>query len=246
MNRLILLTLIFLPYVFSSCSKNIEGKVFDNFGKPLKDVGITISNTQYQAQTSSSGEYSIDYTAGEVILNFKKEGYLSSGEVLYITEKNTYPLKDIVLYKKPEKFGIYIASPEIGDYVRLKPYTNIKGEMADNKRTVNLFLNDLDSVQVIKLSSLDDLKLYNYNLKKHLLTKVGADKEIAEVTPGLFGTSVKPNNPVVGVLDKISSKIETNTFFAEFGVNYACLFEDGLKNRNNPSLCAFIFRLEKK
>lgn len=99
--------------VLSSCSKTINGKVIDNFGKPIKDVEVMISNTQYKAETNNSGDYSIDYAAGEVKISFCKEDFIGTNDVLYITEKQTYPLKEKVLTRLPNDVGIYLFSPEL-------------------------------------------------------------------------------------------------------------------------------------
>ena len=129
MNKFILCTFFFSSVLFISCSKQIEGKVLDNFGKPIEDVEVSISNTQYKTTSNKSGEYAIDYAAGEVIINFQKEGYIDKNDLLYITEKQTYPLKEKTLVKLPDQLGIYITSPEYPDYIQLKAQDNIRSKI---------------------------------------------------------------------------------------------------------------------
>lgn len=125
MNRLILCTLILFPFVFSSCGKQIESTVFDNFGKPLEGAKVEIFNTKFEAKTNSSGKYAIDYAAGEVFIRFTHDNYLKREDGVYISEKQTYPFKDVRLIKIPTEAGFYIASDELSDYIKLKSERNV-------------------------------------------------------------------------------------------------------------------------
>ena len=89
MNRLILCTLILFPFVFTSCGKNIEGTVLDNFGKPLEGAKIQIYNSKFEAETNGSGKYAIDYAAGEVYIKFTHDNYLKREEI-FISQKYYY------------------------------------------------------------------------------------------------------------------------------------------------------------
>ena len=250
MNRLILCVLTFTSFTFFSCSKQIKGKVFDNFGNPLEDVTITIPNSQYEATTNSSGEYSIDYAAGEIVLNFRKEGYIPSGEVLYITEKQDYPIKDTRITKIPTKSGIYIASDELSNYVQLTSQTTTISKLIDNDKKryyhpLDFFNNNADSTLVIKLSSLEDVRIYAYNTPKHLLGKVGDDRRIAELGTAMYHRYPKVNEPIRLKEYPLNKALKLYPFAPEYGVDYVFILEEGFSKINNLNTKHYIFRFEK-
>lgn len=250
MYRLLIFPTLLLVILCSSCSKQIKGKILDNFGNPIEDVAVTISNSQYESQTNSSGEYSIDYAAGEIILNYYKEGYYRSEDVLYITEKQDYPVKDIRITKIPSESGIYIASDELSDYVKLTSQTTVTSNLVDKDkkryhRPLEFFNTNTDSATVIKLSSLDDVRIYTYKTKKHLFGKVGDDRKIAELGTAMYHRYPTVNEPIK--LKEYSSYKELKLYFItpEYGVDYVFILEEGFRKINNLNTKHYIFRFEK-
>lgn len=243
MYKLLIFPILALSILCSSCSKQIKGKVLDNFGNPVQDVAVTISNSQYESKTNGSGEYSIDYAAGEIILNFNKEGYYRSGEVLYITEKQDYPARDIILIKTPAQSGIYISTKEVPDYMKL-----LKGNSIDRKqlatRKYEFYLQNRDSINIIKTSSLEDVGIYHFNFKKHQLGIVGEDNKVAEVLSGLLG-KVTANQYIKGASVDYSENMHKHLITPQYDVDYIYIFENGFKNINNPNTSYCLFRFEK-
>lgn len=250
MNRLILCTLILTSLAFFSCSKQIKGKVFDNFGNPVEDVTITIPNSQYEVKTNSSGEYSIDYAAGEIVLNFRKEGYIPSEEVLYITEKQDYPVKDIHIIKIPTESGIYITSHELPDYVKLISQTTVISKLIDNDRRryrhpLEFYTTNTDSITIIKLASLNDVRIYTYKTKKHLFGKVGENNKIAELGTAMYYKYPMVNEAIKQKEYLLSKYLKQYSFTPKYGVDYVYILEDGFNNINDLNTKHYIFRFEK-
>lgn len=254
MNKFRILNLVFLISIllFLSCSKQIEGTVVDNFNNPIKDVNVTIRNTDYAAQTNAKGEFSIDYAAGEFTIEFEAEGYIGRQEVLQITEKQTYPLKQKKLVKMPHQPGIYVGSPELGDYIELKSQSNIHyntTQSASNgfftKKSRHYYVENKDSLTVIKLDSLNKVLFYHYNIKNFLLGRLGEDMKVAELSVDIFTPRAKANQAIRGQKEKITNSIYVSGFNIEFDVDYVYVFENGIStSKTLPSV--YLFRFEKK
>lgn len=254
MNRFCTLNLILLLSILllSSCNKQIEGTVVDNFDNPLKDVNVTIRNTNYAAQTNAKGEFSIDYAAGDFTIEFEKEGYIRRQEVLQITEKQTYPLKQKIIIKKPHQAGIYVGSPELGDYIELKSQSNIHYntiQSASNgfftKKSRHYFVENKDSLTVIKLDSLNNVLFYHYNIKNFLLGRLGENMKVAELSVDIFTPRAKANQAIRHQKEKITNSLYVSGFDVDFDVDYVYVFENGISTSKTPP-SVYLFRFEKK
>lgn len=250
MYRLFIFPTLILAILCSSCSKQIKGKILDNFGNPVQDVAVTIQNSQHESKTNSNGEYSIDYAAGEIVLNFNKEGYNPSGEVLYIAEKQDYPATDVRITKLPNQAGIYIAGGELSDYVQLTSQTTVTSKLIDNdrkryRRPLEFFNANTDSTTVIKLSSLDDVRIYTYKIKKHLFGKVGENRKIAELGTAMYYKYLLVNEPIK--LKEYSSNKGLKLYFItpKYGVDYVFVLEEGFNKIDNLNTKHYVFRFEK-
>lgn len=243
MYKLFIFPTLILAILCSSCSKQIKGKVLDNFGNPVQDVAVTISNSQYESKTNSSGEYSIDYAAGEIVLNFNKEGYYRSGEVLYITEKQDYPVRDIMLIKTPPHSGIYISTKEVPDYMKLLKDNSIERRQLATRK-YEFYLQNKDSINIIKTSSLEEIGIYHFNLKKHQLGIVGEDNKVADMASKFYGR-LTANQYIKGASVDYSENMFKHFITPQYDVDYIYIFEDGFKNINNPNTSYFLFRFEK-
>lgn len=253
MSRLILCALILFSIVFSSCNQQIEGVALDNFGKPLKDVKVQVLRSKYEATTNSLGEYAIDYAAGEVGLRFERDGYLSREEYFHITEKQHYPAKEVRLTKIPDEGDLYIASDELSDYIRLKRQNKVTTKYTKGnsngfyvEKSIEFYNNSPDSTTIIKLSSLDDVRLYSYKMKKFLLGKVGEDGKIARLGTFMFSIVPSANEGIALSERSLSQNIEMLTFSPDFDVDYVLIFENGFANHLKLNPVHIIFRFEKK
>ncbi|WP_101689960.1 carboxypeptidase-like regulatory domain-containing protein [Dysgonomonas massiliensis] len=233
--------------IFTSCNKTINGKVYDNFGKPIEGVEVAIQGSDYKTTTNKQGQFSIDYTPGNFVLNFHKEGYRDAIQELSISEKQDYPLEQKELLKLPTEKGSYLFSKELDDYIPLVRQATPK--LGDKVRgTTKFYQANQDSTTVIRLSSLADVAILHYNKRPHYLGKVGADglmgffSETMLMLPGSVGV----NERVKTKAEKVSTLITIHCFTAEYDVDYVYLFDTGkhyLASKNEPY---YVFRFEKK
>ena len=120
--HLILLATIAI-FAVLSCTKKIEGTVYDNFDQPLSEVNVSITGTSYQSKTDKAGKYNIDYAPGSINLNFDKQGYTSENLSINITSKVSFPAEKKVMMKKPNASGVFFIDKKAKDYISINQGT---------------------------------------------------------------------------------------------------------------------------
>jgi len=138
MKKYLLLVLITMTIV--SCGEpTINGKVVDNFEKPVSDFDVAIKGTSLKTKTNSNGEYSIEFVPGnDIKINFTKENYLSSEITVNIATKDDYPAETINTYKVPKSEGIFLVGEK--DYIEI-PKVNVKSERLSYSKSVRVILS---------------------------------------------------------------------------------------------------------
>lgn len=98
--------------LFFGCARKaeIQGTVFDNFGKPIAGATVKIENAAFVAVTDKDGKYCISYVPGNIKLIVAKNGYSTDSLSLTIATESVYPAKAMTLFKAPPGMGIFAVS----------------------------------------------------------------------------------------------------------------------------------------
>ncbi len=114
----ILLILVSSILLFSCGEPTINGKVIDNFNKPVSDFNVAIKGTSLKTKTNSNGKFSIDFVPGnDIKILFTKKGYTKSEVSVNISTKDDYPLETINTFKVPNTETILFMGEN--DYVEI-------------------------------------------------------------------------------------------------------------------------------
>ena len=164
-----------LLLLFASCGQSIKGTITDNFNRPVAGVDIAIKNSDFKATSDSKGAFSIEYVAGSIELDFRKENYVTHSSLLEINDTKNYPLGEIKLFRKPDSQGVYVQTATGYDsipQIRLKTESEIKKSYLMNTYYQRYFLSDNQSVFTIELDTLKPVTLCTYTNKILLPVKV--------------------------------------------------------------------------
>ncbi len=96
-----------------------HGKVIDGFGKPIIAVDVVSSSDSSRAKAISdqTGNFVVNYHAGNIKLTFKKDGYVPFNIPLSLDEASELSLGDITLWKIPPKGGLFVVGSS--DYAEI-------------------------------------------------------------------------------------------------------------------------------
>ncbi len=96
-----------------------RGKVIDGFGKPITAVDVVSSSdgSRSKAISDQTGNFAVNYHAGNIKLTFKKEGFVSFNIPLSLDETSELSLGDITLWKIPLKGGLFVVGSS--DYAEI-------------------------------------------------------------------------------------------------------------------------------
>lgn len=108
----------------------LVGKVFDNFGKPLPGVSVTVRDTKFSSATDKQGNYSLGYVPGSIHVEFSKQGYYPSSLQLQIATAAQYPVKDIPLYEQLPSVGIF----HVGESTYVKSFNKLVRKDLESQR----------------------------------------------------------------------------------------------------------------
>jgi len=87
----------------------LTGKVLDNFAKPIVGVTIKTRNSQFTGASDTSGTYSLPYVPGKVVLGYQQSDHYPVELSLDIASAAVYPISDIVMYRRPQGVGLFLA-----------------------------------------------------------------------------------------------------------------------------------------
>jgi hypothetical protein len=90
---------------------SITGQVVDNFGVPVEGVSVSAEDTWFPAQTGPGGEFAIEHAAGEIALNFSRQGYADANIPLTATEGSRHALDPVSMIVLPPEGGPYLQGP---------------------------------------------------------------------------------------------------------------------------------------
>jgi hypothetical protein len=79
----------------------IEGFVVDNFGKPIKDVTVAITNLAFMSHSDARGCFTIQYVPGSMDVTLNKTGYSGTAIHLSLTATAVVPLAKVTLLQLP-------------------------------------------------------------------------------------------------------------------------------------------------
>lgn len=96
----------------------LVGRVLDNFGRPLSDVAVAISNTQFATKTNVAGAYAIGYAPGQITVTYEKAGYHGDALKFDLSQPSRVPVRDINLVKNPPGALCFLGK---NDYLAAKP-----------------------------------------------------------------------------------------------------------------------------
>lgn len=131
------LFLVLLSIMVISCGEpTINGKIMDNFNKPISDLEVSIKGTSLKTNTNSNGEYSINFVPGsDIKINFSKENYLNSEITVNIATKDDFPAETVNTYKIPSEKGVFLVGKE--DYINI-PKVNVKSERVNFLKNIRM------------------------------------------------------------------------------------------------------------
>ncbi|WP_114490626.1 carboxypeptidase-like regulatory domain-containing protein [Candidatus Ulvibacter alkanivorans] len=195
MKKTRLLALLALPLIVASCGEHqIEGKVIDNFGKPVKDMKVAIKGTSLETTTNSNGEYGITFIPGTIEMEYTDERYMNVYKTYDIATETDYPAKTIETIRFPESYEANsLLVPKDGKYVSLPKSVQIYGERQesgnyskhnnlvytaivkeDNLPTfqagiIHIYFQELKNMTIVKISDTNELfRLGNFYYKNNL------------------------------------------------------------------------------
>lgn len=102
------LVVVLASLAAAGCKKaRINGRVVDNFGKPVPAATISIDGTAFRATTDDKGEYSIDYVPGNFMVNVSHDGFTSASRGFQLAQKDEVPADSVLLFRLPPGPGIF-------------------------------------------------------------------------------------------------------------------------------------------
>ncbi len=121
MNKVTTIILLLIAVAFSGCQKtDIEGKIFDGFGNPVKDAVIKVEGTQFTSQTDGNGKYSVGYVPGDIKVLISKTGFTGTTFSVKISTESTFPAENKIIYEIPKERGIWYMDFASKQYLPIK------------------------------------------------------------------------------------------------------------------------------
>lgn len=102
-----------------SHQNQIHGKVADAFGDPLADVQVSIKGTPHLSESKGSGSYSMDYSPGYSVIEYRKDGYYPHKIELNLAKNKSNSLDAVILYPKPSETGIFLIDHKSKQLIKL-------------------------------------------------------------------------------------------------------------------------------
>jgi hypothetical protein len=211
--RKLLLLLIAAGILLNSCSKKIDGTIVDNFGKTIENAKVEIENSDFSAITDKSGNFKLDYVAGKIKINIKKDGYVAAVREIELAQKDNYPLGKVELISIPDSAGVYFKD-SLGYrnlFTVTLPSQRKSREFFYSKQYYTLYFPP-DSLNIIETEN-NQISIYQFeiagiNVFKPNKHNVIALKEEIGITPQFI---------VDSEVEKLGEKFYKRTFNAEKG-----------------------------
>lgn len=239
--------------LLNSCSKHIEGQVFDNFGHPIQDVNVSIQGTQFLTKTDSKGSFELDYTPGTFAILFENAEYATEEKDLNISKKQRYPLEKTQLVRIPANKTFYLQSEEKSDYIEI-PKMNFSTVKSTTKSLFststprNLIFENADSIFVIKLKSLEGLKMYDWTRGNWKLSSPTPEGNFATLNFNFTTQYVQlfqPKGEKIKTHPTKTFKVRETTWEFDKVYAYINIKEAGLY-KTLQSYTGYVFKFEKE
>jgi len=156
--------LLTFPFLILSCEQTINGNIKDNFNKPVENVTIKITNSDYKSTSDSDGEFAIPFSAGKFQINFEKEHFLFVEKELELVEHKSHPLGLVEMIRIPDTTGFYFKGIE--DYIKI-PLIDLKTteiseyQMFIGNLTKTKFFLPNDSIFQIEIDSVCEVEFFD-------------------------------------------------------------------------------------
>jgi len=104
--------------VVAACSERpwLEGRVLDNFGRPLDRAIVTVQSratgSSRAAPTDAGGRYAVLFDPGPLELTYENEGYTSRRDTIIADRPGRVRRPDIVLWSLPYGSGVFLVGEQ--------------------------------------------------------------------------------------------------------------------------------------
>lgn len=218
-----IITLLTVITLLSSCDKLISGSITDNFGEPVNNVKISIENSGYKSISDEQGNFEIDYSAGKISLDFKKENYISIHKELDISEKKSHPMGSLKMMKIPDSTGLFFKGESDFQAIPMTQmkFTEKKSQnpfSGQNRSEINYYLMN-DDIFIIKVDSLTAIEIYDRSSYSLTLVKPDGNSVAVSISRGFENSVISKN--VLNIKTKLGSTCYHRTFIPELNTTYA-------------------------
>jgi len=231
MLKKMLLPMVLLLFVsnvlYAFDTGTFHGRVIDGFGKPLTAVDVVSSSdgSRSKAISDQTGNFTVNYHAGNIKLTFKKEGYVLFNIPLTLDETSELSLGDITLWKIPPKGGLFIVGNS--DYTEINP-TEYYSESSSKERQFYV----KGTPTVIKSR---EFKIIDFQTDSPLVTGKTLYRVDSKGSPGsiVFYPSQKYNlNQTEDVYSKIADNVGMRKINLPPGRYFYCVGEITIRSKS--------------
>lgn len=105
--------------VYAFENGTLSGRIIDGFGNPvpLADIQTNSGGTKAKASTDFSGNYTINYSPGNINFSITASGYVPMKIPFMIEEITDLALDDITVWKIPPQGGLFVVGEN--DYIEI-------------------------------------------------------------------------------------------------------------------------------
>ncbi|MFO1185216.1 MAG: carboxypeptidase-like regulatory domain-containing protein [Bauldia sp.] len=146
--------------ILAACQQSppaFEGKVTDNFGRPLDGVVVAVANSPTVTSSDAGGSYRLPHTPSRVVLQFIKDGY-AFGETTVEGKPGNLEVPPVQLFKLLKSQGWWLVAD---DYRSLNSCTlTVRQDRDPNGGVTDVYLYQQDPTPLrgtgTKLTFLDN------------------------------------------------------------------------------------------
>jgi hypothetical protein len=241
----IFLIIISISLFFCSCSNKIDGRIVDNFGKPVEGAEVSIKGSINKVLSNSNGAFVINYAADEFTLQFKKIGYIPHFQQVKMSELKKHSLGNLRVIKSPDSMGVYLQDKD--DYKKLPEVILdiIRNEFINNGKVTasQITLNFTPKmVFSIEKDSVDSECIFVFGKEHYVLVEPDSNGNVASIISGKSSFQ-----EIKETVNHPEENIEEHRFSPQFDKIYALISIDESSNSKNIiDNRAFVFKYVKK
>jgi hypothetical protein len=245
-----LFLLLVTSFTLYSCDKSINGRIIDNFNKPVENVEIKITNSGYESKSDNKGKFKIDYAAGKFKIVFKNHNYIDVEKELEINEQKNYPLGQIEMIRIPDSTGLYFKGND--DFIQIPKITLVPAKkvlysmLTGYVDQISYYLPKV-SIKEILIDSIKAVEFYNF-LDLPVILLLSDNGSVAIQSQGPTYLSKVNGIQVSETITNLIGNATISMFTPQLDKTYVYInFKDeyGFQRMSNTAF-AFKFVLKKK